>query len=82
MTDSLKKEYLLLPISNPSLYIELLGQNPTMAITTWKHTHFKTEAPTKSEAVQKIIAMVEEDTSPFKNQIETCIYVHLHMLIL
>lgn len=65
MTDSLKKEYLLLPTSNSSLYIELLGQNPTMAMTTWKHTYFKAEAPTKSEAIQKIIAMIEEGTSPF-----------------
>ncbi|GEN54608.1 hypothetical protein [Halobacillus faecis] len=60
MTNSLKKEYLILPTSNSSLYIELLGQNPTMAMTTWKHTHFKTEAPTKSEAAQKMLAMIEK----------------------
>ncbi|RDY71683.1 hypothetical protein DXT76_06680 [Halobacillus trueperi] len=64
MTDSLKKEYLLLPISNSSLYIELLGQNPTMAMTTWKNTYFKAESPTKSEAIQKIFAMIEEGTTP------------------
>lgn len=60
MTDSLKKDYLLLPISNSILYIELLGQNPTLAMTTWKQTHFKTEAPTKNEAIKKILSMIKE----------------------
>ncbi|MYL30788.1 hypothetical protein GLW03_13305 [Halobacillus halophilus] len=60
MTDSLKKEYLILPTSTSSIYIEFLGQNPVMAMTTWKHTHIKAEAPTKTEVIHEISTMIKE----------------------
>ncbi|ARI76263.1 hypothetical protein [Halobacillus mangrovi] len=65
MTDSLKKDYLLLPISNSTLCIEPLGQNPTLAMTKWKQTHFKTEAPTKSEAIKKMLSLIVEGHTNF-----------------
>ncbi|MBN8235144.1 hypothetical protein JF544_07765 [Halobacillus kuroshimensis] len=65
MTNSDKKEYLLLPTSNSSLYIELLGQNPVMAMTTWKDSHIKTEAPTKAEAIQEMLDMIEKNSFPY-----------------
>ncbi|MCA1021072.1 hypothetical protein [Halobacillus litoralis] len=62
MTDSLKKEYLILPTSTSSIYIEFLGQNPVMAMTTWKQTYIKAEASTKTEAIQEILAMIEKES--------------------
>ncbi|MYL20745.1 hypothetical protein GLW04_12660 [Halobacillus litoralis] len=65
MTNSLKKEYLLLPTSTSSIYIEFLGQNPVMAMTTWKNTHIKAEALTKNEVIQEVLAMIEGGPYPF-----------------
>ncbi|MYL36410.1 hypothetical protein [Halobacillus litoralis] len=60
MTDSLKKEYLILPTSTSSIYIEFLGQNPVMAMTTWKRIYIKAEATTKTEVIHEILTMIKE----------------------
>ncbi|QAS53454.1 hypothetical protein [Halobacillus litoralis] len=61
MTDPSKKEYLFLPTNTSSLFIELLGSNHFMALTTFKKITYKAEGYSKNETIQKILTIIEED---------------------